>query len=104
MSPMCGGFCDLKEADEYAKKVFEKTHSSICKNVKEKYGDFKSCELKGCKKQLVCGTNYLLKVDVITEKSTKTVWCKVFEGLPCHGGNIEYKGLHEDEHQATRIQ
>nr|QUS51714.1 stefin 1_1 [Myxidium lieberkuehni] len=103
MSKTLGEYCDMREVDEECKHVFIKANSSICEHYASMYGHFSSCKLIGYKKQIVYGTNYLLNVEFQTENDPKTVWCNVFQALPCHGGEIKHRGLNEDETIASKI-
>nr|QUS51715.1 stefin 1_2 [Myxidium lieberkuehni] len=103
MSNPLDGYCNMREVDEESKHVFMKATISICQHYVSEYDHFSTCKLKGYKKKIVKGTNYLLKVEFQKEEAQKTLWCKVFQSLPCYGGNIEYKGLNEDETRASQI-
>ena len=78
-----GGFGDAQPADEEIKSLVAKVKTETERKLGKKFGVFEAVSYSS---QVVCGTNYIVKVKV---GENEYVHLKIFEALPCYGGKVE---------------
>ena len=78
-----GGFGDARPADEEIKSLVTKVKTEVEGKLGKKLRVFEAVSYSS---QVVCGTNYVIKVKV---GENEYVHIKIFEALPCYGGKVE---------------
>ena len=82
---MCGGFTGDRAADDEVKALAKEMKAQTEAKLGATYSEFEAVSYKT---QVVAGTNYLIKVKVGNDQY---VHIKVYEKLPCNGGEKELK-------------
>ena len=83
MEPMCGGFGAVKPADDEIKSLVAKVKGDAEKKLGKNYAVFEAVSYSA---QVVCGTNYAVKVKV---GENEYIHLTIFVALPCYGGKVE---------------
>ncbi|KAA8580745.1 cystatin-B isoform X1 [Etheostoma spectabile] len=94
MPTMCGGTSPPVDADEKIQKLCDHVKASAEAKAGKTYEVFTA---KSYTRQVVAGTNYFIKVHVGGDQH---VHLRVYEKLPCYGGDIELSDMqHSKTHQ-----
>nr|QUS51719.1 stefin 1 [Myxozoa sp. AK-2018] len=104
MVPFAGGHSKFYESDDEGKDIFHQVHSDIAESYRSNYGDFRSIKFLGYTKQIVSGIIYILTVEVQNEGAPKCIYCRVYQKLPCHGGDINLIRISKSEEEARTIE
>lgn len=94
---MCGGTCEVKEADEKIQKICDEVKGKAEEIGKRTFAGFTA---KSYTTQCVAGTNYFIKVHVGEEEY---VHLRVFEPLPCHNAPIELSDIQHPKTHSDAI-
>ncbi|CAF0906884.1 unnamed protein product [Brachionus calyciflorus] len=81
-----GGTSEVKSPDESVQAVVDKVSHHIKQHTGKDHPHFKVVSYKT---QVVAGTNYFVKVDAGDEH----LHLRIYEKLPCYGGDIELHGV-----------
>nr|XP_046227510.1 cystatin-B-like [Scatophagus argus] len=87
MSMMCGGLSKPVDADEKVQKLCDTVKPHAEKKTGKTYDVFTA---KSYTTQVVCGTNYFVKVHV---GGNECIHLRIYEKLQCHGGDIEMSDM-----------
>ncbi|XP_069015507.1 cystatin-B-like [Embiotoca jacksoni] len=97
MPMLCGGSSDIKDADEKVQKICDTVKQKVEEKAGKTYDVFTA---KSYTQQLVAGTNYFIKVHVGGDDH---VHIRVYEKLPCHGGELELSDMQHSKTQQDPI-
>ncbi|XP_077480902.1 cystatin-B-like [Stigmatopora argus] len=86
---MCGGLADAENASEEIQKICDIVKCQVEKKSGKTYNVFIA---KSCKKQVVAGTNYFIKVHLGGDDH---IHLRIFQGLPHAGGKLELISIKE---------
>ena len=84
---MLGGYSsDVKIKDDDIQQIVDKVRAKV----EEQYGELNQLEVVHYKSQIVCGTNYKVKV-----KADENLYfhLHIFNPLPCYGSEPELKNV-----------
>ncbi|TWW70964.1 Cystatin-B [Takifugu flavidus] len=95
---MCGGCSEAYAADEKIQKLCENVKPAVEDKTGKKYEVFTA---KTYTSQVVCGRNYFIKVHV---GGDDYIHIRVYEKLPCYGGDIEVHGVQVSKTHAEPIE
>ncbi|XP_044031691.1 cystatin-A1-like isoform X2 [Siniperca chuatsi] len=97
MADIPGGFTETRNATEEIQKICDQVTCQVEDKTKKKYVEFRAVKYRS---QVVAGVNYLVKVNV---GGCSYLHLKVFQNLPCYGGEIVLRGVQEDHHEEDPI-
>ncbi|KAL4624891.1 cystatin-B [Arapaima gigas] len=84
---LCGGLSEQSDATAEVQSICDQIKPDVEVKVGKKYDVFIA---KAFKTQVVAGTNYFIKVHVGEDDF---VHVRVWEKLPCYGGELELSGV-----------
>ncbi|XP_070709048.1 cystatin-B-like [Pempheris klunzingeri] len=97
MPTMCGGTSSAADANEQIQTICDKVKPHAEQKAGKTYDVFTA---KSFTKQVVCGTNYFIKVHVGGEDH---VHLRIHEKLPCNGGDIELHDMQQSKSQQDPV-
>ncbi|XP_051266854.1 cystatin-B-like [Dicentrarchus labrax] len=98
MSMMCGGLNEPIDADDKIHKICE----TLKPHAEQRAGKtFEVFTAKSYSTQVVAGTNYFIKVHVGGDDH---VHLRVYEKLPCHGGDLELSAMQQSKSHQDPIE
>ncbi|XP_003967998.2 cystatin-B [Takifugu rubripes] len=95
---VCGGLTKTMQATEEIQAKCDQVKPAVEDKTGKNYEVFTA---KTYRSQVVCGTNYFVKVHV---GGDDYIHIRVYEKLPCYGGDIEVHGVQESKTLADPIE